>query len=136
MRGFPYNMRENTMSRRLAVGKADFQGLWSSSRRASEDLRMQDTDIRKVAVASLVIEAVSHHEGIGHVKAAILDGDIHLPPCPLIEQDADIHIGRMTRQEVMQEVLQGVSSIDDIFDDQDMFARETVIEVLKDADFA
>jgi len=51
---------------------------------AAVNLRLQDADIRQVAVHPRVVQPVANHKLVFHLKAAVIHRQIHPPPRRLV----------------------------------------------------
>src|ERR1035438_580532 len=97
---------------------------------------LHDCHIAQVAVKLLGIEAESHHEAVGNLKTAVIDGHLHDAAAGSIEERTNgERIGRAAGQ-VLQEVAEREAGIDDILDQQHVLAFDAVVEILGDAHHA
>src|SRR5680860_129325 len=69
------------------------------------DLRTQGADIRQVAVALVVVQAVADDELVGHREALVADGDVHPDLLGLGQQGHDLQRCRPPRAQVLEQVL-------------------------------
>jgi hypothetical protein len=97
---------------------------------------LEDGDKGEVAVALLVIQAIADHERIRDVKAGVPNRHFDLAAGALIEENTDVHIGWLVRQEVVPEVLEGEACVDNVFNDQHMLVGDAPGQVLGEADLA
>src|ERR1700682_4180415 len=79
--------------------------LWPAAARRA--LAVEHGDERKVAVALVVVEAVSDHEAVGDLETDIAGGKIDLAPLGLGEQRADLERPGVARAQVAHQVLEG-----------------------------
>src|SRR5262249_14911643 len=97
---------------------------------------LDDTDVRKIAKALGEVEAVADDELVFDREAEIVDFDLDASACGLVKQRADMHGARLPRAEQVHQMRDGQASVDDIFDDENVFSRDRLREVLGDLDDA
>src|SRR3954454_11344572 len=95
-------------------------------------LHRQRGDVREVAVALGVVEAVADREAVRDLEAGEPQREVDLAPRRLGEQRADLERRRVAGAEVAQQVLQREAGVDDVLDDQDVAALDRRVEVLED----
>ena len=85
-------------------------------------LRLQDADVRQVAVVVGVVEAVADDKFVGDLEAAHVGLVALRVPCRLVEE-GDGRDGRgIARAEELAQVLHREAGVDDVFDDDDVAA--------------
>lgn len=77
---------------------------------------MEDADEGEVAVALLIIQTIADHKCIRNVKAGVFNRQLNPPAGALIEESTDIQVGWMVRHEMIPEILEADTRIDNIFD--------------------
>ena len=95
---------------------------------------MEDADEGEVAVALLVIQAIADHECIRNVKAGVFNRQLNPPAGTLIEESTDIQVRWMVRHEMVPEVLEADTRIDNIFDNQYVLVGDTLGQILENMD--
>ena len=100
------------------------------------NLRFEDSDVREVAVQLGVIETIADHEFIGYIEAQVIDaeGDCGVTSCRFVEQGTDAHAGRLALGELRMQIGQRQAAVDNVFDNQHVFARNIHIEVFEESD--
>src|SRR5690606_23621604 len=89
-----------------------------------EDFRLEHGDERQVPVALRKIEAVSEDKLVGDVEAEIVDGQVDLAPLRLVEQGADAQGSGRAGEQVAPHIVERPATVDDIFNNQHVFAGD------------
>ena len=99
-------------------------------------LRLQNADVGEIAVVICVIEAVADDEFVRDLEAAHI-GLVALGMARRLVQERDRRNGcGVPCAEELTQVLHGEARIDDVLDDDDMAARNVVVQILDEADDA
>ena len=99
-------------------------------------LRLQNADVGEIAVVICVIEAVADDEFVRDLEAAHVGLVALRVPRRLVEE-GDGRDGRgIARAEELAQVLHGEARVDDVLNDDNMAARDVVVQILDEADDA
>jgi hypothetical protein len=91
--------------------------------------------VRQIAVALLEIEAVSHEELVGHREADVADGHVlDQAAIGAVEERHSRERGGIAERERLAEVVERQAGVDHVLDDQDVTARDLLVEILEEAD--
>src|SRR5918999_1099919 len=101
-----------------------------------DEVRMEDRDVRQVAVALREVEPVADHKAIRDLESDVADVDVDLTPLRLGHQRADLQRGRIARLQRAHEVGERQARVDDVLDHEHVSRLHVDVEVLEDADDA
>ncbi len=93
-------------------------------------------DEGEVAVAFGPVQPVADDEAIFDGEAEVVDGYLDLGARWFVEESADLDARRAPGTEQLEEVGDGEARVDDVLDDEDVFAFDGAAEVLGDLDDA
>src|ERR1041384_8084215 len=99
----------------------------------SDRFAIENGDVRKVAVQLLIIHSVTDDKDIGDVKPAIGDRQVNNSSRRFIEKRTDVDAGRVALAQDPEQVVCRQTGVDDVFDQEDMSARDTLFQILGDA---
>src|ERR1035437_16942 len=95
-----------------------------------------DGYVAQIAVELVEIEAEAHHEAVGDLEAAKVHRDLHDAARVAVQERAYRQRIRRPAGQGLQQVAQGEAGIDDILDQQYVFALDALIQILGDAHHA
>src|SRR6478752_8180618 len=98
------------------------------------DVRGEGADRGEVAVATVVVQAVTHDELVRDVEPDVAHLDRHLLGLRLAEGGHDLQAGGVAAAQVADQVRQGQAGVDDVLDDQHVPAGDVGVQVLEDPD--
>ena len=134
----PHGVRTGTHSLTsnffLFEGSPSERGWISTSR--SLPLRFEDGDVGQVAVVLFVVEAEADDEAVGDFEAAEVDGEGNDAAGGAVEQGAEGDGVGAAAGEGLQQIAGREARVDDIFDQDDVFAFDGIVEILRDANNA
>src|ERR1700730_16501808 len=94
---------------------------------------LEDADVRQIAVALRIVQAITHDELIGYAKALVVHFDVFDALALFIEQSADTQAEGIAPLEHIYQVMQSQTAIDDIFDNQQVLLINGAFKILEDA---
>src|SRR5215212_3009845 len=127
----PHSERSSTASRERPALLPQ-KGVFTASEAFWDEIRMQDRDVRKIAVALGEVEPVADDEAVRDLEADVPDVDVVLAPLGLGEQRADVERCRLAGLEAAHEVRQRQARVDDVLDHEHVSALDVDVEVLED----
>src|ERR1700681_4613232 len=122
------------------IGGPD-EPLWSVARmRASWLFRLRSqrehTDVREVAVALGVIQAVADHEFVGDGEANVIGADFREAARWFIEQHGHAQTSGLPLIENAQQILERHARVQNIFDDDDRFPFDAGVQIAREFYFS
>ena len=96
----------------------------------------QNANVRQVAVAFVVVEAVANDEFVGNDEAYIVSVDGSATAALLVEQGCDLQAARGAIEKKAAEELNCQSSVEDVFDEDDVLVAHRLIYIFIQTDFA
>src|SRR5580704_6510510 len=96
-------------------------------------VRIQDGDVAQVAIELFVIEAAAYYEAVWDFETAEVDRHLRDAADGAVEQGADGDRARGAAGERLQQIACRQAGVDDVFDKQDVFALDGIVEILGDA---
>lgn len=98
------------------------------------DLRLEYADVRQPPELLSVIQAVADHKFIADGESDVFDLDIALVCLGLVEQGTDRQASGSAIPQDPSQIIQGQTSVSNIFDDQDVASFDADIQILLDLD--
>ena len=95
-----------------------------------------EADVGEVAVALGEVHAVTDDEEVGDGEADVISFDFLDAAGRLVEECGDAQGFWLLLEEEFAQVREGESGVEDVFDDEDVFAFDGLVEVLEDFDCA
>src|SRR5438067_769446 len=96
------------------------------------DVGLECTDVGKIPVALVVVQAVPHDEGRRDREPVVADVERDLLNLGLSHQGADLEAPRLAALQVLEQVGERQTRVDDVFDDEDVPVVQVEVEVLQD----
>ena len=94
--------------------------------------RLQYADVGHIAVLLRVVETVADDELIGHLEACKVGDDGLCAAGRLVEQRHDGHAGSALGHEVILEEVERIAGVENVLDDNNVAARNVLLEVVRD----
>jgi hypothetical protein len=95
-----------------------------------------EADVGQVAVALGVVHAVADDEEVGDGEADVVGLDVLDAARGLVEQGGDAQGFGVVLKEELAQVGEGEAGVENVFDDEDVFALDGLVEVLDELDGA
>lgn len=95
-------------------------------------IQFQDCDVRKIAILLLEIHSVSDNKHVGNLKTAIRDRKVDNSARGFIEERTDVYRSGIALAEGVDEISRGESSIDNIFNQEDVSSGDAFVEIFGD----
>src|SRR5947209_19777289 len=99
-------------------------------------LRLEHADEREIAIPLGVVKPVPHDELVGDLEAAIVDLEREDPAGRLVQQDAKPKRGRALPAQMLEDVRERVSGVEDVLDDDYVAALDRLRKVREDPHYA
>ena len=96
------------------------------------NLGLEHADVRHIAVLLRVVEAVADDEFVGHFEACEVRNDGLGAAGGLVEQRHDRHAGSALGHKVILEEVERVARVENVLDDDDIAARDVLLEIARD----
>ena len=100
------------------------------------NFRFQHADVRQITVFFIIVKPVADNESIGNFKAGIVRINGSLPACGLIQQGDNGDGGRFTDLQIVFQIIERDTGIQDILYEDDMPAADIAFQVFLDTDSA
>src|SRR5829696_6181525 len=97
------------------------------------DSRMEDRNVRQIAIFPCIVEAVTNHEFIRNGEAHQVYLDLDRFRFLLLQQCDDSQVARVPPLQHVEQVLQGETAVDDVFNNNNAPALDVFVEILQDA---
>ena len=91
-------------------------------------LHIQHGQIGKVSILLLVIKSIPNHILIGNIEPHVIDGDVDGPSIGLTQQSTDFDRAGFLLRQGLDQILNGQSGVDDILNQQDIFAFDILCQ--------
>ena len=95
-------------------------------------MRLENADVRQIAVLFRVIQTVADDEGVRHGEADVLRLHIGAAARGLIEQRCDADGARLAVLEIFREIAERDAGVENVFDDDDITVFNVLAEILVD----
>ena len=80
----------------------------------------------------VVVQSVADHKGVRHYKSGVVCLDGLRSPFRLIQQSADADGSGFAQLEHIQQIVQGISGINDILYNKNFFILKRLVQILDD----
>src|SRR5215204_1040014 len=98
------------------------------------DSRIEDRNVRQIAIFPRIVQAVTNHEFIRNGEAYQVYLDLDGFRFLLLQQCDDSQVAGVPPLQHVEQVLQGETAVDDVFDNNNAPALDVFVEILQDAD--
>src|SRR5215213_5630365 len=96
------------------------------------DSRIEDRNVRQIAIFPRIVEAVTNHEFIRNGEAYQVYLDLDSFRFLLLQQCDDSQVAGVPPLQHIEQVLQGEPAVDDVFDNNNAPALDVFVEILQD----